>query len=84
MIWQKLIEISSIEANKLGDMILVVDWFREPIREQLCQSCGYSKTASDIFYMEVTVKSYPNYVTDATNSFPLVNLQDTMSKELTV
>ena len=44
----------------------------------------YNETASDIFYMEVTVKSYANYVTDATNSFPSVNLQDTMSKELTV
>jgi hypothetical protein len=84
LIWQKLIEISSIEANKLGDMILVVDSFREPIREQLFQSYVYNETASDIFYMEVTVKSYANYVTDATNSFPSVNLQDTMSKELTV
>jgi hypothetical protein len=35
LIWQKLIDIASIEANALGDMILVVDSFREPIRELL-------------------------------------------------
>jgi len=35
VIWSKLIDIARIEANALGDMILVVDSFREPIRELL-------------------------------------------------
>jgi hypothetical protein len=84
LIWQKLVDICSIEANKLGDMILVVDSYREPLRELLFQSYIYNETAHDIFYMEVTVKSYANYVTDATHSFPSVNLQDARSKDVTI
>jgi len=65
-------------------MILVVDSFREPIRELLFQSYIFNETACDIFYMEVTVKSYANYVTDAVNAFQSVNLLDSRSKELTI
>jgi hypothetical protein len=34
--------------------------------------------------MEVTVKSYANYVTDCVGAFPSVNLLDARSKELTI
>ena len=61
--------MSTIEVNKLGDMILIVDSFREPIRELLFSSYIFNESAKDLFYMEVTVKSYANYVTDAVNAF---------------
>lgn len=44
---------------------MVVDSYREPIRELLFQTYTFNKSAHDLFYIEVTVKSYANYVTDA-------------------
>jgi hypothetical protein len=64
--------------------LLVVDSFKEPIRELLFSSYIFNETAADIFYMEVTVKSYANYVTDAAGPFPSINLQDARSRELTI
>ena len=41
-----------------------IDTYAEPVRELLFSTYAYNENAKDIFYMEITVKSYSNYVTD--------------------
>lgn len=73
MLWRKLIEVSTMEVNKLGDVHLKVDSFMEPIKELLMQTYSFARQVSDIFYLEVTIKSYTNYVTDARGAYPSIS-----------
>ena len=84
MLWRKLIEVSSMEINKLGDVHLKVDSFMEPIKELLMQTYSFARQVSDIFYLEVTIKSYTNYVTDAKGPYPSISQADIHGREQTM
>lgn len=44
----------------------------------------YSAKQTDCFYLEVTMKSYSNFVTNMKNSFPSISANDVQGKELTM
>lgn len=82
ILWRELIKRSHFEQNKLGDILLVIDQIREPLREQLYQSYSYEELARDIFYMEVTVKTYSNYVTHISGPFNSFAFDDPRGQDL--
>ena len=49
--------------------MIVVDNFKEPLKEVLHIDHVYNENAEDIFFMEITLKNFNNYVTDVNNSF---------------
>ena len=83
LLWRNLIQISSLEVNRLGDVHLRIDSFHEPLKEKLVQTYNYVAGLDDIFYIEVTLKSYNNFVTDVKNAYPSINEQDVKARELT-
>ncbi len=69
----------------MGDYILRVDSYNELIKELLYQTYLYNDNSKDLYFMEVTFKSFSNYVTDLKHSFPCLNLKDEKkSKEYTI
>jgi len=84
LLWTKLISLADLEVNQLDDYLLKVSTFQEPLRELLCQFYMYSDNQKDIFYLEVTIKSYSNFVTNMKNSFPSISAVDVRGKELTM
>ena len=83
LLWTKLVELASLEVNQLDDYLLAVDNYREPLREQLCQFYMHSAPQADIFYLEVTIKTYSNFVTNVKSSFPSISTSEVQGKELT-
>ena len=67
--------------NKLGDVHLIVDSYQEPLKELLLQTYAYARHVSDLFYIEVTLKSYTNYVTDVKSAFPSISYTDISGRE---
>ena len=84
LLWTKLISIADLVVNQLDDYLIKIDTFQEPLRELLCQFYMHSKNQKDIFYLEVTIKSYSNFVTDVKHSFPSISAVDVRCKELTM
>ena len=70
-----------MQVNKLGDFYLKVDSFQEPIKELLLLTYSYAPNVNDIFYLEVTIKSYSNYVTDAKGPYPSISSTDVRGRE---
>jgi hypothetical protein len=69
----------------MGDIVLKVDSFSESIKELLYQTYIYNDQSKDLYFMEVTLKSFSNYVTDVKKSFPLIDLKDEkQSKDYTI
>lgn len=60
----------------MGDIVLKVDSFSESVKELLYQTYLYNEKSKDLFFMEVIIKSFSNYVTDMKKSFPLIDLKD--------
>ena len=54
-----------------------VDTFIEPLRELLYQTYSYNDISKDIYYIELTIKSHANYVTDLAKSFPTISTNAT-------
>lgn len=53
--------------------MLTIDNFREPLREVLIQDHVFNENAQDIFFMEITMKTQSNFVTDVTSVFTPVD-----------
>ena len=60
----------------MGDIVLKVDSFSESIKELLYQTYIYNEKSKDLYYMEVTIKSFSNYVTEMNKAFPCIDLKD--------
>jgi len=68
-IWIEMVKRSELQKNTTGDIILVIDKFKDPIKEILVQDHVYNDNANDIFFMEVVLKTHNNYTTDISHSF---------------
>jgi hypothetical protein len=72
-IWIEMIKRSELQTNPTGDIIIVVDKFKEPIKEILFQDHVYNENAKDIFFMEVVLKTHNNYVTNINQPFQFID-----------
>lgn len=62
-----------------------VDTYSEAIKELLYQTYAYNQRSKDIYFVEVTLKSFSNYVTDMKKPFLAIDLRDeASSKDYTV
>ena len=68
-IWIEMVKRSELQKNTTGDIILVIDKFKDPIKEILVQDHVYNENANDIFFMEVVLKTHNNYTTEINHSF---------------
>lgn len=48
------------------------------------QTYSFAENVSDIFYLEVTIKSYNNYVTDVRHPYPSISHTDIKGREQTM
>ena len=72
-IWIEMIKRSEIQNNPTGDIILVIDKFKEPIKEILFQDHVYNENALDVFFLEVVLKTHNNYVTSINQEFAFID-----------
>lgn len=83
--WTRIVNATELLPNMMGDYILKVDSFSESIKELLYQTYLYNEKSKDLYFMEVTFKSFSNYVTDMKNAFPCIDLADEkQSKDYTI
>jgi hypothetical protein len=69
----------------MNDIVLRVDSFSESVKELLYQTYLYNENSKDLYFLEVTLKSFSNYVTDMKKAFPCIDLSDeNQSKDYTV
>ena len=61
-----------------------METYREPLREILFQDHVYNESVRDIFFLEVTLKNYNNYVTDVRYAFYPLDLTSDDLNEWTV
>jgi hypothetical protein len=84
-LWTKIINATELIPNMMGDIVLKVDSFSESIKELLYQTYIYNEKSKDLYFMEVTFKSFSNYVTEMKKAFPCIDLKnDKQSKDYTV
>ena len=84
-LWTEIVKSTQLVQNASKDIVLMVEGFSESIKELLYQSYVYNEKSKDLYFMEVTVKSFSNYVTDIARAFPCIDLKDdTQSKDYTV
>ena len=83
-LWTELIRRSDLMQNPSGDILLVCETFREPLKEILFQDHVFNENALDIFFMEVTLKSYSNYVTDVRYTIYPMDLETDEVNDYTV
>ena len=74
-LYEHLIDISQLEYNKSGDIKLVIDNFKEPLKEVLFLDYIYSENAGDVFFMTIIIKSIDNFVTEIASAFPTLDAQ---------
>ena len=55
-IWIEMVKRSELQRNNAGDIILIIEKFKEPIKESLYQDHVYNENAQDMFFMEVVMK----------------------------
>ena len=55
-IWIEMVKRSELQRNNAGDIILIIEKFKEPIKEILYQDHVYNENAQDMFFMEVVMK----------------------------
>jgi hypothetical protein len=63
-LWTQIVNATELLPNMMGDIVLKVDSFSESIKELLYSTYLYNEKAKEIYYMEVTIKSFSNYVTE--------------------
>jgi hypothetical protein len=51
-----MVKRSELQRNNAGDIILIIEKFKEPIKEILYQDHVYNENAQDMFFMEVVMK----------------------------
>ncbi|CDW88809.1 UNKNOWN [Stylonychia lemnae] len=83
-LWSELIKRSDLHTNNKGDIILVCETYREPLKEVLFQDHVFNENASDIFFLEVTLKSHENFVTDVRDPFYPLEVIDEYLSEFTI
>jgi hypothetical protein len=85
MLWTKIVKMAQFQLNHMGDILLKVDSYIEPIRELLFQTYAYNETSKDLYYEELTLRSYSNYVTDISKALPAISLSDSeATKDYTI
>ena len=73
-LWQLLVDVCTLTENISGDIILSVNTFKTPLKEQIYENYLYSEQAEDVFFIEITLKTKKNYLRDFKSSFlPLTN-----------
>ena len=83
--WTKIIKMSQFKLNQMGDVLLKVDNYQEPIRELLFQTYAYNEHTKDLYYIELTIRSFSNYVTDVSKALPAISMLDeNSSKDYTI
>jgi len=73
-LWAHLINLCRLVKNRIGDIMLEIQTYKEPLREILFQDIVYNQNARDMMFMEVVLKNYSNYVTDVETIFPAISL----------
>jgi hypothetical protein len=73
-LWAHLINLSKLVKNQIGDIMIVIQNFKEPLKEILFQDVVYNQNAKDMMFMEVVLKNYANFVTDVESPFPAIQL----------
>jgi len=73
-LWAHLINLSKLVKNQIGDIMIVIQNFKEPLKEILFQDVVYNQNAKDMMFMEVVLKDYANFVTDVESPFPAIQL----------
>ena len=68
-----MVKRSELQTNPTGDIIIVIDKFKEPLKEILFQDHVYNENAKDIFFMEVVLKTHNNYVTNINQPFQFID-----------
>jgi hypothetical protein len=69
-----LVNKCELGRNQSGDVSLVIDSFKEPLKEVLFQDHVYNDNAKDMFFMELIIKTHNNFVVDIGAPFtPIVN-----------
>lgn len=69
-----MIKISRLVRNSVGDIILQVQNYKEPLKEILFQDIVYNQSAKDMMFMEVVIKEASNFVTDLEDPFAAIKL----------
>jgi hypothetical protein len=84
-LWTSIVNKIELQMNNIGDIIVKVDTYAEVIKELLYQTYAYNEKSKDIYFVEVTLKSFSNYVTDMKKSFLAIDMRDeATSKDYTV
>lgn len=84
-LWKSIVNKIELQMNNIGDIIVKVDTYAEVIKELLYQTYAYNDKSKDIYFVEVTLKSFSNYVTDMKRSFLAIDMRDeAKSKDYTV
>lgn len=52
-LWQLLVDMSTLNENISGDILLCVNTFWTPLKEQIYENYIYSEQAEDVFFMEI-------------------------------
>ena len=74
-LWAHLINLCRLVRNPIGDIMIQIQNFKEPLREILFQDVVYNQNAKDMMFMEVVLKNYSNLVTDVEGSSPAIDLK---------
>lgn len=83
--WTRIVNATELLPNMMGDIVLKVDSFSESIKELLYQTYLYNEKSKDLYFMEVTFKSFSNYVTNMKDAFPCIDLNnEKQSKDYTI
>ena len=83
-LWSELIRRSDLHTNPTGDILLICETYREPLKEILFQDHVFNENASDIFFLEVTLKSFNNFVTDVRDPFYPIEIDNDYLAEFTI
>ena len=82
-LWAHLIKISRLIRNPVGDLVLQIQNFKEPLKEILFQDLVYNQSAKDMMFMEVAIKEPRNYVTDIESPFMSIRIDPVELKNYT-
>ena len=66
----------TIERNSSGDVIFSLSNFKYPLKELMYQNYLFNEQGEDIYFMEVTLKTSLNYVTNIDQVMPPIRQKD--------
>lgn len=76
-----LVNKCELSRNQSGDVVLLIDTFKEPLKEILFQDHVYNTNARDMMFMELVIKSHSNFVTDIGAPFsPVENISSKVNE----